>query len=425
VSALVFTVPALLSAAAWLYLVAAHGRFWFADQRLPDVPVPADGWPDVVAIVPARDEAAVLPSTLPTLLGQDYPGELRIVLVDDASTDGTAQVAEKLAAEQQQPLRTLDVVHSDGPPPGWAGKVAAMNRGFEASMESAPAQPASTQPAPALSASAPSKYVLFTDADIAHSADSLRRLVAFGEARGLDLVSLMVRLRTETAAERAIVPAFVYSFAQLYPFPLVNRLRSRVAAAAGGCMLVRRNALIEAGGLARIAGARIDDVALGTLLKRGANGNSPNENGTGKRRIWLGLTTSVRSVRPYPKLADLWDMIARSAYTQLRHSLLLLGGTLVGLLLLYAVPPVFGLAFLAATLGGSGGGWQAVTAAAGLTAWALMCVSYLPTLRLYRLGGWRALLLPAVMMLYGAMTFDSARRHYRGSGGRWKGRVEA
>lgn len=421
-NALVFAIPALLSAAAWLYLVAGHGRFWLADQRLPvsiGDEVPEGGWPSVVAVVPARDEAGVLPLTLPTLLGQDYPGELRIVLVDDASSDGTAQVAEKLAAER--PNRTFEIVHSDGPPQGWAGKVAAMNRGFAAAMrfeparsepappEHALAEPPQLEPAPPESV-AP-EYVLFTDADIAHRADSLRRLVAFGEARELGLVSLMVRLRTETAAERAIVPAFVYSFAQLYPFPQVNRPRSRVAAAAGGCMLVRRSALIEAGGLSRIAGARIDDVALGRLLKRSGH------------RIWLGLTTSVHSIRPYPRLADLWNMIARSAYVQLRHSPLLLGGTLLGLLLLYAVPPVFGLGFLIAALAG-GGGWQTVTAAAGLAGWALMLVSYLPTLRLYRLAGWRAALLPLVMMLYGAMTFDSARRHYRGNGGRWKGRVE-
>ena len=399
-SALVFAVPALLSAAAWLYLVVGHGRFWLANQRLPasSAEVPERGWPDVVVIVPARDEAAILPLTLPTLLGQDYPGDLRIVLVDDASSDGTARVAEKLATEW--PERRVEIVPSDGPPPGWAGKVAAMNQGVKIS--------ASIEPTRfGLEAS---EYVLFTDADIAHPADSVRRLVAFGEEHRLGLVSLMVRLRTETAAERAIVPAFVYSFAQLYPFPLVNRPRSRVAAAAGGCMLVRRSALNEAGGLARIAGARIDDVALGSLLKRGGN------------RVWLGLTTSVRSIRPYPRLADLWDMIARSAYVQLRHSPLLLGGTLLGLLLLYAVPPVFGLAFLGVALSGSGG-WHLVTAVAGLAAWALMCISYLPTLRLYRLGSWRAALLPLVMMLYGAMTFDSARRHYRGSGGRWKGRV--
>jgi hopene-associated glycosyltransferase HpnB len=257
------------------------------------------------------------------------------------------------------------------------------------------------------------EYVLFTDADITHPADSVRRLVAFGEARGLDLVSLMARLRTETAAERAIVPAFVYSFAQLYPFPRVNRPRSRTAAAAGGCMLVRRNALIEAGGLEQIASARIDDVALGTLLKRRA----------GRGRTWLGLTREVRSVRPYPRIADLWDMIARSAYTQLRYSPFLLVGTLLGLLLMYAVPPVLGLAFLGIALAG-GSDLAALTSGAALAAWVVLAATYLPTLRLYRLRSWRAPLLPAVMMLYGAMTFDSALRHHRGRGGKWKGRVE-
>jgi hopene-associated glycosyltransferase HpnB len=292
-------------------------------------------------------------------------------------------------------------------------------------------------------------YWLFTDADITHSIDSVRRLVGFAEGRGLDLVSLMALLRTETAAERMIVPAFVYSFAQLYPFPRVNRDRSRTAAAAGGCMLVRRSALAEAGGLERIAGARIDDVALGQLIKRGAGGGGGEsrvrtvggESGEGeddseigdsgegwRGRIWLGLTTDVTSVRPYPGLRDLWDMIARSAFTQLRYSLTLLVGTLVGLVLAYVVPPVLGLVFLAIALGGGetgsvGGAEVGAIAAAGLGAWALMCGSYVPTLRLYGLGWWRAVLLPAVMVLYGAMTLDSARRHYRGRGGVWKGRA--
>lgn len=399
-TALAFAGVALLSLAIWLYLLLAHGRYWLADQYLPARPDAIGAqdrdWPDVLAIVPARDEADVLPLTLPTLLGQDYPGKLSVVLVDDASSDGTSEVAEKLAAAH--PVRTLRIVHSDGPPPGWAGKVAAMRRGFEATAASGPNPP---------------EYVLFTDADIAHPADGVRRLVDFGEARELDLVSLMACLRTETAAERAIVPAFVYSFAQLYPFARVNRPASRTAAAAGGCMLVRRSALIQAGGLEQIASARIDDVALGTLLKRRA----------GRGRTWLGLTTDVRSVRPYPRFSDLWDMIARSAYTQLRYSPYLLAGTLLGLLIMYAVPPVVGLAFLGIALAG-GGTPTAVAAGAALGAWALLSLSYLPTLRLYRLRGWRAPLLPVVMMLYGAMTFDSARRYYRGSGGKWKGRVE-
>jgi len=392
--------PAALAALIWLYLLFAHGRYWLADQRLPapgtDEP-PSAGWPAVAAVVPARDEADALPLSLPALLAQDYPGDFRVILVDDASTDGTADVALKLADELARSgscADRLQIVHSDGPPPGWAGKVAAMNRGFAAVAELEPA------------------YVLFTDADIAHPVDGMRRLVAFAEARELDLVSLMALLRTETAAERAIVPAFVYSFAQLYPFARVNKPRSRAAAAAGGCMLVRSEALIHVGGLAQISGARIDDVALGRLLKQGS----------ATRCTWLGLTTAVRSIRPYSRLADLWDMIARSAYIQLRRSPLLLVGTLLGLLLMYAVPPVFGLVFLPAAL--TSGGWAAATSALALAAWALMCISYLPTVRLYGLRPWRALQLAPVMLLYGAMTFDSALRHYRGSGGRWKGRVE-
>jgi hopene-associated glycosyltransferase HpnB len=405
VSAYVYTVPALLSAAIWLYLLLGHGRFWLMDPRLPPVPVgegaPPDTHPDtdrprVAAIVPARDEAEVLPATLPTLLDQDYPGDFRIVLIDDASGDDTGDVAQKLALERSSDR--LSVLRSDGPPPGWAGKVAAMNRGFAAADEC--------------------EYVLFTDADIAHPADSVRRLVAFAETQRLDLVSLMARLRTETAAERAIVPAFVYSFAQLYPFPRVNRRGARTTAAAGGCMLVRRSALIDSGGLERIAEARIDDVALGRLLKRGRLSDSHSRGG-----VWLGLTTEVRSVRPYPRLADLWDMVARSAYTQLRRSPLLLLGTLSGLLIMYAVPPVLGLGFMPLALADHASSWDVATCASSLFAWALMSLSYLPTLRLYGLRAWRAPLLPAVMMLYGAMTFDSARRHYRGSGGAWKGRV--
>lgn len=415
---LVLTALALLSAAAWLYLLTAHGRFWVADQRLPadsgDVTLEGE-WPRVVAVVPARDEASVLPVSLPSLLGQDYPGEFSVLLVDDASSDGTADVAEKIAGAQigrggdgRDREHELVIVRSDGPPAGWAGKVAAMNRGVEAlaGVEGATGDggTAGSQPT----------YLLFTDADIAHSADSVRRLVGFAERRDADLVSLMALLRTEASAERAIVPAFVYSFAQLYPFPRVNRDRSRTAAAAGGCMLVRRSALASAGGLERIAGARIDDVALGQLIKRHARG--------GKGRIWLGLTRDIRSVRPYPELRDLWDMIARSAYTQLRYSPALLVGTLLGLLVMYAVPPVLGLALLGAALSGAGT-YAAVGAAAGLAAWAVAWGTYLPTLRLYGLRWWRGVMLPAVMMLYGAMTFDSARRHYRGRGGMWKGRT--
>jgi hopene-associated glycosyltransferase HpnB len=213
----------------------------------------------------------------------------------------------------------------------------------------------------------------------------------------------MALLSTRHGAERQIVPAFVYSFFQLYPPAWIRSPARRTAGAAGGCMLVRRDRLAAAGGLAPIAPARIDDVALGRLLK--ASG----------ARTWLGVTRSVRSLRPYRRMADLWDMIARSAYTQLRCNPWLLAATLLGLALTYAVPPVVGAA------GAAAGAWPA--AAPALAAWTLMTVSYLPVLRLYRLAPWRAVLLPAVMALYGAMTVDSARRHRRGRGGAWKGRT--
>jgi len=388
----VLAVPAWISLAIWICLVAFRGGFWRMNLSLPPVPVPVPvptspdeggdhaAWPAVVVVVPARDEADMLPETFPTLLAQDYPGSLTVVLVDDASTDGTGEVARRLADGASI---AVDVLRGDGPPPGWAGKVAAMDH--------------------ALRTCAPSEYVLFTDADIAHPPDSVRRLVAHARTGGWDLVSLMARLSTRSGAERQIVPAFVYSFFQLYPPAWIRSPRRRTAGAAGGCMLVRRSRLEQAGGLAPIGSARIDDVALGRLLKVSGG------------RTWLGVSRSVRSLRPYPRLSDLWDMIARSAYTQLRCSPWLLAGTVLGLALTYGVPPLVGVA------GAAVGAWS--TAVPALVAWALLTLSYLPVLRLYHLGAWRAPLLPGVMALYGAMTVDSARRHRRGRGGAWKGRT--
>jgi hopene-associated glycosyltransferase HpnB len=359
-----------LSLAIWLYLAFGHGRFWRASITLPRGAEPAQ-WPSVVAVVPARDEAPVLPRTLPTLLAQRYPGPFRVIVVDDDSSDGTGGLAAAAGAE---------VVRGNGPPPGWAGKVAAMARGVEHAGEP--------------------DYLLFTDADIAYQEGAVTALVRAATANGLDLTSQMVQLRAESFWERLIVPAFVYFFAQLYPFARVNGA-GRTAAAAGGCMLVRRAALDAAGGLAEIRGAVIDDVSLARLLKR-------------RGRIWLGLSADIASVRPYPRLRDLWDMVARSAYTQLRHSPLLLAGTVLGLLLTYAVPPAALVAGL--VLGDS------LLAVVGGIAWLVMAATFVPMLRHYRLAPWRALLLPAIAALYTAMTVDSARRHRAGRGAAWKGR---
>ncbi len=344
----------------------------------------------------------MLPVTLPALLAQDYPGEFRVVLVDDGSQDGTAEIAAELGAKAARDGGApLTVVAGQPRPDGWAGKVWAMAQGVAASTRAAAARAADTDP-----------YLLFTDADIEFGPGALRDLVAAAERDDRAVVSQMALLRAETTWERQIVPAFVYFFAQLYPFRKASDPRSRTAAGAGGCMLVSAVALDKAGGLERIRGALIDDVALATLLKRAGN------------RCWLGLTTKVRSVRPYPRLASLWHMIARSAYTQLRYSPVVLAGTIAGLLLLYAAPPAGAIAWLAVTAsGGHGGSATAIAGAAGLTGWALMSVSYVPMLRFYRLSPLRAPALPLIAMLYAAMTADSARRHYCGRAVSWRGRA--
>jgi len=254
-------------------------------------------------------------------------------------------------------------------------------------------------------------YVLFTDADIAWSAQALRDLVASAEAGDRAMVSQMALLHAQTRWERVIVPAFVYFFAQLYPFRKVNDQKSRVAAAAGGCMLIRRAALEAAGGLEPIRGALIDDVALGTLLKRHGN------------RIWLGLATDVRSARPYPSLGSLWHMIARSAYVQLRYNPLLLAGTIVGLLLLYVAPPAGLIGAVIASAAGYGGPATGIAGVAGLDGWVFMTLSYIPMLRFYRLSALRAPGLPLIAVLYAAMTADSARRRYSGRAVSWRGRA--
>ncbi len=407
VRVLIAVAAGALAVAAWVYLLAGHGGFWRTGVRLPpsgadpgvDSGVDSGAWPAVVAVVPARDEAAVLPETLPTLLAQDYPGSLRVVLVDDESTDGTAGVAASLGRVPRAggPGR-LELISGDPPPTGWAGKVWAMSQG--------------------LRAAAGADYVLFTDADIGYAPGTVAALVRAAEGSDRVLVSQMALLRADSPWERLLIPAFVYFFAQLYPFRRVNRRGGRTAAAAGGCMLVRRRALEAAGGLEPIRGARIDDVALGRLLKRAPGGGD----------CWLGFSTDVVSRRRYDGLAEVWDMVARSAYTQLRYSPVALAATVLGMVWLYLLPPAAALAGLVLLAGGPGlsgvpAGQAAWLAAAGLAGWALMAVSYVPMLRLSRLSALRAPCLPLIGCLYSAMTMSSARRHRAGRGGEWKGRT--
>ncbi|EFL13596.1 glycosyltransferase [Streptomyces sp. C] len=384
-------IAACSSLAAWLWLTLAQGMFWRTDVRLPPRTAPAR-WPSVAIVVPARDEAGVLPLSLPSLLAQDYPGEARIVLVDDGSTDGTAALARRLAAEQ--PGLPLSVVSPGDPPPGWTGKLWALRHGIGEARTAAAGGP---------------EYLLLTDADIAHEPDSLRELVAAATSAGLDLVSQMARLRTAGFWERLVVPAFVYFFAQLYPFRRINRPASRTAAAAGGCVLLRTDAAVRAGIPDSIRQAVIDDVSLARAVQRSGG------------RIWLGLAERVDSVRPYPALGDLWRMVSRSAYAQLRHQPLLLAGTVAGLALVYLVPP----AALFAGLAGRPSAGSAATAWAGGLAWLLMAGTYLPMLRYYRQPAALAPLLPFTALLYLLMTVDSAVQHYRGRGAAWKGRTYA
>lgn len=374
--------PAVLSLLLWLGLLTAHGRFWRADQRLAETP--GVSGPRVVAVVPARNEAAVIAKSVGSLLSQDYDG-LHVVVVDDQSGDGTAEIARDAAAQAAAADR-LTVIQAAPLPPGWSGKMWAVSQGVTAAAAREP------------------DYLWLTDADIAHAPRQLSRLVAKAEAERLDLVSLMVLLNVASVAEKLLVPAFVFFFQKLYPFPKVNDPSSRVAGAAGGCMLVRRAALERAGGIAAIRGALIDDCALARRLKA-------------RGPIWLGLTRASLSLRPYPHLADIWAMVARTAYTQLNHSPLLLVGTVLAMALIYLVPP------LAALIGAVRGEFG--LAAAGAAGWAAMAVAYRPTLELYRMPWWRALTLPLAGLLYTLMTVDSARRHWLGRGGGWKGRTYA
>lgn len=392
-SSLVWWIIASISAIAWIVLLAFRGGFWRMQETLEISASEAScsqatGWPDVVVIVPARNEAAVLPKTLPALLDQEYDGELRIVLVDDESEDATEQVASALAAGHIHGER-LCVQKAGRPPRGWRGKVWAMAQGF------------------AVAASYHPTYILFTDADIQHDASVIRSLVTHAQDENRDMVSIMAHLHIDGPWDRLLVPSFVYFFAKLYPFRWVAMARRRTAAAAGGCVLVRTEALQKAGGLEAIASAVIDDCSLAAILKR--SGAS----------LWLGFSDAVRSVRGYGTLRSSWNMVARSAYAQLRYSPWLLALTLLGMLWIYAAPP---LLLIAGLLGWPSGPFRVpILAIAGGTV-VLMAISYTPILRRYRLPALYVGSLPFAALLYTAMTFTSAWRTWFGRETAWKSR---
>ena len=373
------TLLAALSLLVWIYLAAARGGFWEATEREDAGPSPTT-WPDVIAVIPARDEAEGIGQTVRSLLLQDYPGSFSIILVDDESSDGTAAVAERAAAEAGGATR-LTVIAGAARPPGWTGKLWAMNQGVERADAEAP------------------EFLLHTDADIVYRPDVLSRLVSQALDEGLVLSSLMAKLRCESLPERALIPAFIFFFQMLYPFAWVSDRRRTTAAAAGGCMLVRRDALRAAGGLEVIRGSIIDDCALARVLKR-------------QGPIRLALSERVASIRPYSTLGEIRRMVVRSAYAQLDYSPLMLAGTVAGLTVVYVVPVL-------ATLFGDGG-----ARLCGLLAWAMMAVVFLPILRFYRLTPLWGPLLPAIALTYMIFTLDSAYQSLRGRGGLWKGRVQ-
>jgi hopene-associated glycosyltransferase HpnB len=367
----------IVSVAVWGYLLFGRGDFWRSPVRAADIaPASAAATPNgvVTAVIPARDEAESIASAVASLRAQTYPGVLRIIVVDDSSSDATAEIAQGRGATV---VRGLPLA------PGWSGKVWALVQGVERALQDNP------------------DYLLLTDADVVHAADNVSQLIRRAEASRFDLVSLMVLLRCESRAERLMMPGFVFFFLMLYPPAWIENGRYLTAGAAGGCMLIRREMLQRIGGIATIRGELIDDCALARAVKRSGG------------RVWLGLTRQTRSIRAYGSFGAIWQMISRTAFTQLDYSLLKLAGTLAGLALTFVAPPV--LVFTRR--------WPA--AALGAAAWFSMSAAYAPMLRFYGISRRWAPVLPLVALFYAGATIDSAVRFRIGRGGEWKGRAQA
>jgi hopene-associated glycosyltransferase HpnB len=362
--------------AIWIYLLLGRGGFWRMRDASPQGTLPAVA-PVVAAVIPARNEALVVGRAIGSLARQRYPGEFHMVLVDDDSADGTADAARGAA-----PPELLEVVQAGRVPAGWTGKLWAASEGIRAAGRFQ------------------AEYLLLTDADIVHPPENLSALVARAESCGYDMVSFMATLECRTFAERALIPAFVFFFFMLYPPAWIDRSRRETAAAAGGCILIRREMLERVGGIAGIRGALIDDCALARAVWRQGG------------RVWMGLSAATQSIRGYATWGEIGRMISRSAFAQLHHSVWLLAGTVLGLALTYMVPPV--LAFTA----------RAPAAALGAGGWLSMSIAYFPALRFYRRSPLWAPLLPAIAAFYLGATIHSAVCYWRGAGGMWKGRAQ-
>lgn len=371
---MLLTIIAALPIAIWTYLLFGRGGFWRVKTQLKPLGLHKVNGKRVAIVIPARNEAEVICETVTSLLEQTIAPAPRIFVVDDGSTDGTAAACEwsdRLTVMQGKPLA-----------PGWTGKLWALSQGADAALATNP------------------DYLLFTDADIRHHSESVSELIAIAETHAYDLVSYMVRLRSKSTAERALIPAFVFFFFMLYPPAFIRWSRSKIAGAAGGCVLIRPAMLRKIGGLAAIRGEIIDDCALARAVKQ--NGG----------RVWLGLTSDVASTRSYGSFAAIGNMIARTAFNQLHHSELLLAGTIVGLFVTYLLPIclLFSGRLLPALL--------------GATAWLMMSFAYCPMMRFYRQHLLWSFSLPAVALFYSGATILSAVRYWRGSGGDWKGRAQ-
>ena len=381
--------PTLIAAAAlavWLYLTFMRGQFWRASERLGDAPAPAE-WPEIVAIIPARDEAATIGAVIDAHMASRYPGKFSVILADDGSSDQTAEFARRAADGKN---RRFELLETPELKPGWTGKLWAVQHGLAKAEETAPE----------------AKYVLLTDADIVLAKDTLEQLAAKAERENLALTSLMARLDAKGQLGALLIPAFIYFFQKLYPFPLVNNPSENTAAAAGGCMLIRRNALEEIGGVAAIRNELIDDCALARRVKD----ISPST------KIWLGLARDEAiSLRDNSSLSSVWNMVARTAYAQLNHTPILLFGVVLAMALIYLAAPIIVFTLISH--------WSMAGVYYSLIAWALMAYTYWPTLKLYDRPPWEAAFLPVAAALFTGMTISSALRHWQGQGGQWKGRT--